>query len=148
MGQPTRGRPYSTDLRERVLRACEQGEERPAVIARRYDISESAVRSWLKQFHEEGRREPKPHGRGFLSVLDEDEGAVLRALVAEKNDRTLAEYAQAFTARTGEEISESSLCRALPRQGLVITKDLARQRATKGGGDQRTRDLPAGHADR
>jgi transposase len=142
------GRPYSTDLRERVLQACEQGEASPAAIARRYEISDSTVRSWLKQLDEEGRREPKPHGRGFMSVLDNDDGAVLRALVAEKNDRTLAEYAQAFTARTGDEISESSICRALQRQGLVIKKDFARQRATKAGGERGARDVSPGDAGR
>jgi transposase len=116
------GRPYSTDLRERVLRACEFGEESQAAIARRFEISESAVRSWLRCLHQEGRREPKPHGRGFPSILDEDNGAVLRSLVAEKNDATLADYARAFTAKTGEEISETSICRALQRHGLVLKK--------------------------
>jgi transposase len=116
------GRPYSTDLRERVLRACETGEESQAVIARRFEISESAVGSWLRQWHQEGRRVPKPHGRGFRSILDEDDGAVLRSLVKDRNDATLKEYVQGFRDRTGEEISESSLCRALKRQGLVIKK--------------------------
>jgi transposase-like protein len=73
------GRPYSTDLRERVLRACEVGEESQAAIARRFEISESAVGSWLRQLRWDGRREPKPHGRGFRSILDEDDGAVLRS---------------------------------------------------------------------
>jgi len=76
------GRPYSTDLRERVLRACEVGDESQAAIARRFAISESAVGSWLRQLRREGRRAPKPHGRGFRSILDEDDAAVLRALVA------------------------------------------------------------------
>src|SRR4051794_27807997 len=89
------GRPYSTDLRERVLRACENGEESQAVIARRFEISESAVGSWLRHLHKEGRRAPKPHGRGFRSILDEDDGAVLRSLVKDRNDATLKEYAQA-----------------------------------------------------
>jgi transposase len=116
------GRPYSTDLRERVLRACEIGDESQAAIARRFEISDSAVRSWLRQLRQDGRRAPKPHGRGFRSILDEDDGAVLRSLVAAKNDATLAEYTRAFTARTGEEISESSMCRALRRHGLVVKK--------------------------
>ena len=55
----------STDLRERVLRACEGGEESQAAIARRFEISESAVGSWLRQLRQDGCREPKPHGRGF-----------------------------------------------------------------------------------
>src|SRR3954465_13749948 len=116
------GRPYSTDLRERVLRAYATGEGSQAVIACRFEISESAVGSWLRQLHQEGRREPKPHGRGFRSILDEDEGALLRSLVKDKNDGTLKEYAHAFLDKTGEEISESSICRALKRHGLVIKK--------------------------
>ena len=119
------GRPYSTDLRDRVLRACEVGDESQAAIARRFEISESVVRSWLRQLHrKDGRRAPKPHGRGFRSILDEDDGAVLRSLVAAKNDATLAEYTRAFAARTGDEISESSMCRALQRHGLVVKKRL------------------------
>ena len=139
------GRPYSTDLRDRVLRACESGSESIAAIARRFEISESAARSWVRQLHEDGRREPKPHGRGFRSILDD--GAVLRALVAEKNDRTLAEYAHAFTERTGEEISDSSLCRALQRHGLVRQKDSTRQRATKAGWCRGAREIPSGDAE-
>ena len=118
------GRPYSTDLRARVLRACEIGEKSQAEIARRFEISESAVGSWLRHLRQEGRRAPKPHGRGFRSILDEDDGAVLRSLVNDRNDATLKEYVQGFMDRTGEEISESSLCRALKRQGLVIKKRL------------------------
>ena len=36
-GGAAMGRPYSTDLRERVLRACEVGEESQAAIARRFE---------------------------------------------------------------------------------------------------------------
>src|SRR4051794_32200640 len=111
------GRPYSTDLRERVLRACEVGAESQAAIARRFEISESAVGSWLRQLHRDGRRAPKPHGRGFRSILDEDDGAVLRSLVAERNDATLAEYTHAFTARTGEEIR---VCSRAPGEAGAI----------------------------
>jgi transposase-like protein len=111
------GRPYSTDLRERVLRACAVGDESLAAIARRFEISESAVRSWVRCLRQEGRRAPKPHGRGFRSILDEDDGAVLRALVADKNDATLVEYTRAFIARTGEDISESGAWQSVGGRG-------------------------------
>ena len=123
-GNTAMGRPCSTDLRERVLRACEVGDESQAAIARRFEISESAVGGWLRQLRRDGRRAPKPHGRGFRSILDQDDAAVLRSLGAAKNDATLAGYTQAFTVRTGEEISESSVCRALRRHGLVVKKRL------------------------
>jgi transposase len=139
------GRPYSTDLRERVLRACENGEESQAEIARRFEISDSAVRRWLRHLHQEGRRAPKPHGRGFRSILDEDDGAVLRSLVKDKNDGTLKEYAQAFLDKTGEEISGSSICRALKRHGLVTKKDLTGERTAATGCLCGTRGLQQRH---
>src|SRR4051812_49454448 len=62
----------------------------------RMSLSESAVGSWLRQLHQEGRRAPKPHGRGFRSILDEDDGAVLRSLVRDKNDGTLEGICASF----------------------------------------------------
>ena len=121
-GNRIMGRPYSLDLRERVIQACEAGEESQAAIARRFQVSENTVSCWSRLAREEGRREPKAHGRGFPSVLAEADGAVLKALVAQRNDATLEEYAQAFTARTGEAISGSSRCRGLQRHGLVVKK--------------------------
>jgi hypothetical protein len=47
---------------------------------------------------------------------------VLRALVAEQNDATLAEYAERFAARTGRRRSPSAICRALRRLDLPRKK--------------------------
>ena len=57
------GRPYSTDLRERVLRACEVGDESQAAIARRFEISESAVDSWLRQLRRDGQVQVPQEGQ-------------------------------------------------------------------------------------
>ena len=52
--------PYSTDLRERVLLACEAGEGSQAQLAERYRIGERTLSRWRRTAHEEGRRGPKP----------------------------------------------------------------------------------------
>src|SRR4051812_50023408 len=88
----------------------------------RMSLSESAVGSWLRQLHQEGRRAPKPHGRGFRSIMDEDDGAVLRSLVRDKNDGTLKEYAQTFLDKAGEEIGGSRICRVVTSTRLPIKK--------------------------
>jgi transposase len=90
-GNRIMGRPSSLDLRERVIPACEAGEASQAAIARRFPVSETAVSCWSGLAREEGRREPKAHGRGLPSVLDEADGAVLTALVAPRNDAPLEE---------------------------------------------------------
>src|SRR6476646_3678775 len=56
-------KPYSADLRERVLLADEAGLS-PAVIAARFGIGVSTVYLWRQQARTEDRRYAKPHGGG------------------------------------------------------------------------------------
>ena len=92
-------KPYSADLRERVLLAGEAGLP-PAVIAQRFGVGLSTVYLWRQQARAEGRRCAKP-------------------LVRERNDRTLDEYTEQLAARSGRpRVSRPTLCRALRRFGL------------------------------
>src|SRR4051794_28134748 len=113
-------RAYSIDLRERGLAACEAGEGSQARIAERYRGGEGTLPGRLKAAREEGRRAPKPLGGGPKPVGGE--AATLAALVAERNDATLAEYADLLADRTGVRRSASALCRALKALGLVRKK--------------------------
>jgi transposase len=111
-------RPYSADLRERVLSACESHEGTHAVIARRFRICEATLRNWLRVARAEGRRGPKPHAGGPASRLDAAACTALRELVAEQNDATLAQYADRLAARTGRRVSAPVLCQMLKRLDL------------------------------
>ena len=103
-------RPYSTDLRERALLACEDARDCYAEVARRFRVGVSTLRLWRRQAREEGRA-PAPLG-GRLAVLAE--------IVAERDDATLAEYAGMLAARTGGlKRSAPVICRALKRLGWV-----------------------------
>src|SRR3954447_14701840 len=111
-------RPYSADLRDRVLLAGEAGLP-PAVVARRFGVGLSTVYLWRHQARAEGRRCAKAHGGGRARGIDPAGEAILRALVSERNDRTLDEYIEDLAARTGgERVSRPTLCRALRRLGL------------------------------
>jgi transposase len=110
-------RPYSTDLRERALLACEQDEGSFTAVARRFRVGVSTLRLWRKQARA-GQRAPRPMGRGPVP-LDGDL-LLLDQLVAERNDATLAEYAERLATRTGKpRRSAPALCRALKRLGWV-----------------------------
>ena len=113
-------RPYSTDLRERVLAAYEAGEGSQAEVARRYRIGERRLSGWLKAARDEGRRGPKPRGNGPAPLG----GAVaaLADLVAEQDDATLAEYADRLAQRAGVRRSLAAVCRALKGLGLARKK--------------------------
>src|SRR4051795_10509917 len=131
-------RAYSIDLRERVLAACEAGEGSQARIAERYRGGGGPL-SGRGQGGARGggrpaggrsaarggaRRAPKPLGGGPKPVGGE--AATLTALVAERNDATLAEYADLLAERAGVRRSPSALCRALKALGLVRKKKRSR----------------------
>src|SRR3954451_13131263 len=113
-------RAYSTDLRERELAACVGGVGRQSDIARVYRIGERTLSAWLRTAREEGRRAPRPPRGGRPPVGGE--AATLAGLVAERNDATLAEYADRLAERTGVRRSPSALCRALKALGLARKK--------------------------
>jgi transposase len=112
-------RPYSADLRARVLHACEAAARSRAEIAAQFEVAESTLYLWLKQRREEGRAAPKPHAGGFPSGFDVAE---LERLVAEESDRTLAELAAAYAARTRQPISGPSVRRLLKAAGITRKK--------------------------
>ena len=72
-------KPYSQDLRDRVIDAVERGKMSRRAAARRYEISESVAIKWLERVERDGSREPVGHGghrasglmphRDFLEVL-------------------------------------------------------------------------------
>src|ERR687893_2422777 len=93
-------RPYSVDLRERVLRAHEAREGGQRVLAARFGVSVGAVCTWLAAARSEGRRGPRPHGGGRRALGGADP-RVLAALVGEQGDLRLSGYARRLAERTG-----------------------------------------------
>ncbi len=127
-------RPYSVDLRERVLRAREAGEGSQRVLAARFGVSVGAVCTWLAAARDEGRRGPRPHGGGRRALGGADP-QVLAALVEEQGDLHLTGYARRLAARTGTPpLSAAAVCRALARLSLPRKK----RRCTRASGNART----------
>jgi transposase len=120
---------YSADLRERVLLACARGWLSRAKLAALFQIGESTVYRWLQAWRAEARREAKPHAGGPAPRLDAAALGELRAIVAEANDLSLAEYAAKLAARTGVTASGPTICRALQKLELPRKKGVAGARA-------------------
>jgi transposase len=115
--EATMPRPYSADLRERALAACERREGSRAAIARRFVVGVSTLRDWLRQAREEGRRAAKPARGGGPLLGGGGARAALERVLAERSDATLAELADGLEARVGRRWSASALSRALARLG-------------------------------
>jgi len=91
-------RPYSDDLRARVLDACEAQEGTFTEIAQRFRIAESTLHNWRRARKQDQRTTAKAHAGSPERKLDTDDHAWLRAQVAAKYDRTLEEYADRSAA--------------------------------------------------
>jgi transposase len=121
-------RAYSQDLRDRVLAAAHAGQTHLAVAAR-FAVGESTVRSWLRRERESGQTTARPHPGG-RPKLDAAGDATLRALVADRNDRTLAELVDGLRERTGVRMSVMAVWRACRRLDLRRKKKEPRPRRT------------------
>jgi transposase len=118
---------YSSDLRQRVLNACEAKGSTNAELARTFGISEATLYAWRRAEREEGRREAKPHGGGPQRKLSEADEVVVRQIVEEQNDLTLGEHLKILAERTGKQISDSTMSVVLRRLKLSRKKNAARQ---------------------
>lgn len=82
------GRPYSLDLRERVVDAAAATSRRQA--AARFGIGAATAIRWMAALSTTGTVAARPQGRARRSKLDPYE-AFLRGLIDEKVDITLEE---------------------------------------------------------
>ena len=118
-------RPYSQDLRVRVVEAVEGGASRREV-AELYGISPSVVVIWMQRWAETGSIEAKQSG-GSVSPLDEHAEFLLR-LIVERPDMTLDEIVAAMS-RAGIEGSRTAVWRFYERHEISFKKNFVRSRA-------------------
>ncbi len=120
-------RPDSTDLRERVVAACDACDGTRDQIAARFSVSISWVRKILKQRRDTGVIGPKSHGGGRAPAFDDAAAAHLRKAVRADDDATLEELARASAVAC----SVPAVDRALARLGITRKK-------SRGGRPSRT----------
>jgi transposase len=106
-------RPYSKDLRFRVLAAVDSGKPRQEV-AKIFSVSMPTIKRWLKRRRESGEVEPEP-----IPGRPARKGAMLKEWLPKhleaNDDLTLEEHREAFEERFGEAVSTSTVGRAIAR---------------------------------
>ena len=110
-------RGLSVDLRKRVVGAYRRGEGSWERLAKRFGVSRSSVERWLKKEKETGSVEPLAHGGGKPALLDAVGHELLRAMLQEKPDRTIAELRQSYQAKTGQRVGHGTMWRAVDKLG-------------------------------
>jgi transposase len=116
-------KPYSKDLRLRVLSAVDSGKPREEV-AKTFSVSMPTIKRWIKRRRETGDVKPKP-----IPGRPSSKGVVLREWLPQhleaNDDLTLEEHRGAFEEHFGQRVSTSTIGRviaALPHGGWPIKK--------------------------
>jgi putative transposase len=129
--EPNMPKPYSIDLRSRVIADVEAGCSRREA-AEQYGISPSVVVIWAQRFDETGSVAAKPSG-GSVSPL-EGHADFLLGLIADEPDMTLDEIAAVMRKRRIAG-SRSAVWRFFERRGISFKKKPVRRGAeTRGRG--------------
>src|SRR5713226_3095291 len=117
---PTSMKAYSQDLRQRVLRAVDQGHTQ-AEIANIFAISVATIKRYLKQHRETGHVEPKaipgrPATKGAVLQMG------LRAQLEAQPDARLEDHCRLWGDTHGMQVSTASISRAITRLGWTRKK--------------------------
>jgi transposase len=113
-------RAYSQDLRQRVLRAVDNGKSRAEIIDL-FQVSRATIKRYVKQMRETGTVLPRP-----IPGRPSKKGAALRMGVQElleaHPEASQEDYCQWWEAEHGMHVSQASMSRAIHALGWMRTK--------------------------
>ena len=113
-------RAYSTDLKERLVRAVADGLPMREA-ARRFDVAVTTVKRAVVQDRETGSLARKPIPGRPREIRHEQE-ARLRARLEATPDATVEEHCAWWTEHEGQELSVATMWRAIRRLGWTHKK--------------------------
>ena len=113
-------RAYSTDLKERMVRAVADGQPMREA-ARRFEVAVTTVKRAVVQQRETGSLERKPMPGRPRAIRGEQE-VILRARLEAEPDATLLEHCAWWAEHQGQPVSEVTMWRALHRLGWTHKK--------------------------
>jgi transposase len=121
-------KPYSNDLRTRVVDAYQGQKGSMRELAKRFFVSLYFVWTLIARYRRTGKVDPKPHGGGQQSKIDESGLNVLHELVKQTPDATLKEL-QIQLKEKKINVSRATVGRVLFKEGLPRKKKFTGNRA-------------------
>jgi transposase len=112
-------KPYSQDLRDRVIDAVERGKLSRRAATRHYEVSESVAVKWLERLERHGSREPVGH-RGHRASKLMPHRDFLMAARAEKSGITLQGLCDRLSAERGVKTDTSMMSRFFRKIGVTF----------------------------
>ena len=112
-------KPYSMDLRERVVAACDAREGTREQIAERFGVSDRWIRKLLQRRRETDSIAPLPRNPGRKRALNDRQMQRLGRLIHKRPDATLKELRKSL----GVKLSIAALDRAIRALDVTLKKN-------------------------
>jgi transposase len=115
-------KPYSLDLREKILRADDEHRGTQRALATLFGVSREFVEKLVQRRRRTGQMAPRPHAGGLQLSGDHAALAVVRQELQEHPEATVAERCERLGKQRGLWVSVSTMSRQLTRLGLPRIK--------------------------
>jgi transposase len=115
-------KPYSLDLREKILRAYDGNRGSQRALAALFGVSRACVEKLLQRRRTMGTIAPRPHAGGRKPSCDAMAQEVVRQALREQADATLEELCARLGRQRGLWVSVPTMSRLLTRLGLPRKK--------------------------
>ena len=115
-------RPYSLDLRERIIETFFNKEGSIRELARRFKVSFCFVWRLIDRYRKTGSVAPKPHGGGYPPTIKEENYEILRKIEEQNPDATLEELCDFFEKQCHIKPSRAGMDRTLKKLNLTRKK--------------------------
>ena len=121
---------YSLDLRQKILIAWQNKEDTQRGLAKRFKVSLSFVRDFLRRYRATNEIAAKPQGGDRRSKIKGKNEELVKTIVRGQNDIYLREIKEMLQDTKEIEVSVSSLSRTLKRLDLGRKKNFSSRRTS------------------
>jgi transposase len=115
-------KPYSNDLRRRIVDAYESGNHSLDDVAELFGVSLATVKNFVRRKRETGSSHALPHAGGRKPSLNEKARTSVSEAIKNNNDMTLKELRRLVKAKHRKEVSLPTISRLLQALGLPRKK--------------------------
>jgi transposase len=117
-------KPYSNDLRRRIVEAYENNDYSQPQVADLFGVSLATLKNLLRRKRETGSTDALPHAGGKKPSLNEKARMSVREALNDNNDLTLKELRKLLKGKHKKEVSLPTISRLLQTLGLPRKKSL------------------------
>ena len=115
-------KPYSIDLRNKIIEIWKRENISIRKLAKRFDVSKSFIQKLIKKYQETGDIRPWSQGGSPPSKLNSEQLVILVQLMEKNNDATLEELSDLLEQTTGVKVGKSTIGRISQKLNYSLKK--------------------------